>query len=96
MTSNAVYFNYGIGPTCTARPLIIEDCLITSMPAMKGYAARVNGPTMSFGNYGSAIFEAVGMPAIEFRNSWWQYTGSPSDVTDMANYQPPPQFFAAA
>ena len=89
MTSNAVYFNYGIGPTCTKRPLIIEDCLITNLPAFKGFAPRVDGPTMSYGNYGSAIFQADGMPDIDFRNSYWQYTGAPSDLTSMANYQPP-------
>ena len=94
MTSNAVYFNYGIGPTCTTRPLIIEDCLITNLPAFKGMAPRVNGPTMSYQNYGSAIFQADGMPAIDFQNSFWQYTGAPNDLTSMDNYKPPAEFGA--
>ncbi|KAL8950976.1 MAG: hypothetical protein Q9222_003010 [Ikaeria aurantiellina] len=92
MTSNAVFFNYGIGPTCTRRPLILEDCLITNLPAFKGQAPRVNGPTMSYGNYGSAIFQAEGMPDIDFRNSWWQYTGEPNDLTSLENYKPPREF----
>lgn len=92
MTSNAVYFNYGIGPTCTKRPLIIEDCLITNLPAFKNQAVRVTGPTMSYGNYGSAIFQADGMPDIDFRNSFWQYMGEPNDLTSMENYKPPPEF----
>lgn len=89
MTSNAVYFNYRVGPSCTKRALIIEDCLITNLPALKGFAPRVDGPTMSYGNYGSAIFQADGMPDIQFRNSCWQYTGAPSDLTSMENFEPP-------
>ena len=92
MTSNAVYFNYGIGPTCSTKQLILEDCLITNLPALKGMAARVNGPTMSYQNYGSAIFQAEGMPSIDFRNCYWQYTGNPNDLTSCDNYQPPAEF----
>ena len=92
MTSNAVFFNYGVGPTCTKRALIIEDCLITNLPAFEGLVPRVDGPTMSYGNYGSAIFQADGMPPIDFRNSYWQYTGEPNDLTNMENYKPPAEF----
>ena len=92
MTSNAVYFNYGIGPTCSTKPLIIEDCLITHLPGFTGFSQRVFGPTMSYQNYGSAIFQADGMPAIDFRNSFWQYTGEPNDLTSMENFTPPKEF----
>ena len=92
MTSNAVFFNYGIGPTCTTRALVLEDCLITNLPAFKGRAPRVTGPTLSYGNYSSAVFEADGMPPIDFRNSFWQFSGEPNDLTSMAIYRPPPQF----
>ncbi len=80
MTSNGAFAQYGLGSRKTA---IFEDVWYVNPPPRPGFAPRVNGPTLSWGHIGQFNFDAGGEAPATYTNSFWQYTGSKSDVRDM-------------
>jgi hypothetical protein len=59
------------------------DLLIANPAPRPGYAPRVNGPTTSWNHQGDFNFCAD--CEQNYHNCFWQYTGSPHDLQDMAN-----------
>lgn len=78
MTTNGGLGQIGLNGKPTA---VFEDYYYVNPPARPGYAAPVNGPTLSWGHIGDAFaYDTPGQAAVVYVNCWWQYTGCERDL----------------
>lgn len=82
MTSNGGLAQYGLTGKVTAT---FENVWNVNPPARPGFAAPVQGPTLSQGHIGLFDFDAEGDAPIVYKNCWWQTTGSRGDLQDMSD-----------
>lgn len=78
MTTNGAMGQIGLNDKQTAT---FEDYYYVNPPPRPGYTARVNGPTLSWGHIGDAFaYDTPGQAAVNYLDSWWQYTGCERDL----------------
>lgn len=82
MTSNGGVRSYGLNGKVAP---IFEDVYYVNPQPRRGYALRVNGPALSWGNIGGFIFNADGQAKAELSGSFWQTTGSAKDLQAASN-----------
>ena len=86
VTTNGAFSQYGLGTRETA---VYNDLLIVNLPPREGFAPRVEGPTLSWRNIENFNFCADCQPPQTYVDCWWQYTGAPPDLKDMADEKLP-------
>ena len=64
---------------------IYEDVYYVNPPPRPGYAPRVNGPGLSWGNLGGFIYDAPGQEKASLPGSYWQTSGSSKDLQAATN-----------
>lgn len=82
MTSNGAVSSYGLRGKV---PPIFEDVYYVNPPPRPGYAPRVNGPALSWGNIGGFVYNAGGEALAQLPGSYWQTSGSVSDLQAASN-----------
>lgn len=86
MTSNGGLAQYGLNDKVTAT---FENVWNVNPPVRPNFAPRVQGPTLSQAHIGLFDFDAGGDAAINYRDCYWQTTGSEKDMQDMVNQTVP-------
>ena len=51
----------------------------------RGYAPRVEGPALSWGNIGRSVYNTPGQVMAEVPGSFWQYSGCERDLQGAGN-----------
>ena len=64
---------------------IFEDVYYVNPPPRPGYAPRVEGPAVGWGNIGGPIYNAPGQALAEMPGSVWQTTGCEKDLQSASN-----------
>ncbi|MCJ1452596.1 hypothetical protein MMC28_002939 [Mycoblastus sanguinarius] len=81
-TSNGYVASIGLN---TKVPPIFEDVYYVNPPPRPGYAPRVNGPALSWGNIGGFLYEPAGQAQAQVPGSYWQVTGCEMDLQAASN-----------
>lgn len=66
-------------------PPTYEDVYYVNPPPRPGYAPRITGPAVSWGNIGGFIYNAPGQEEAKLPGSYWQTTGCEKDLQAAAN-----------
>ena len=86
MTSNGGLAQYGLNGKVTAT---FENVWNVNPPTRPNFAPRVQGPTLNRAHIGLFDFDASGDAAVNYRDCYWQTTGSEKDMQDMVNQTVP-------
>ena len=81
LTSNGYFMQIGLwGETA-----VVEDLYYVNPGPRPGFDHRVNGPTLSWGHIDGFNYDGPNEAKTIFKNSYWQYTGCPTDLQDGNN-----------
>ena len=64
---------------------VFEDVYYVNPPPRPGYAPRVEGPAVGWGNLGGPIYQPPGQALASMPGSVWQTTGCEKDLQDASN-----------
>lgn len=82
LTSNGALMQIGLNGKTTA---VFEEVWYVNSPPRPGYAPKVQGPVLSWGNLVGYNYDEPGEAKAILQNSYWQTTGSAKDVQDANN-----------
>ena len=78
LTTNAGIMSIGVNAGQT--PPHYVDVYYVEPPRRPGFAPRLVGPGLSFGNKGPTYYNAPGAPEATFSNCWYQASSNPKDL----------------
>ena len=81
-TSNGAVASIGLNGKVAP---IFEDVYYVNPPPRPGYAPRVEGPALSWGNIGGPAYNPPGQPLAEMPGSVWQTSGCQKDLQSASN-----------
>ena len=81
-TSNGYVASIGLNGKV---PPVYEDVYYVNPPPRPGYAPRVNGPGLGYGNLGGFCYDAPGQEKASLPGSYWQSTGCSKDLLSASN-----------
>ncbi|KAL6715824.1 hypothetical protein ACLMJK_006785 [Lecanora helva] len=64
---------------------VFENVYYVNPPPRPGFAPRVEGPAVSWGNIGGPVYNPPGQPLAQMPGSFWQTTGCEKDLQDASN-----------
>lgn len=82
LTSNGALGQTGINEKKTA---VFEDVWFANPLPRPGFAQKVQGPVLSWGNLESYNYDQPGEDKAILKNSCWQTTGCTKDIQDANN-----------
>lgn len=85
LTTNAALISIGNQNQPNKKIVTFEDVYMVNPPNRPGYAPRVNGPALSWGNIGGMVYDAPGQPLSDKPGSFWQTTAAPKDLQAASN-----------
>ena len=77
LTSNGYFMSIGLNGLVPPKS---TNIYYVNPPPRPGFAPRVMGPALSWGNIGGFEYNAPGQAIAQFSDSYWQYTGCPKDL----------------
>ncbi len=81
-TSNGYVASIGLGSKVAP---VFEDVYYVNPPPRPGYAPRVEGPALSWGNIGGPVYNPPGQTLAQLPGSVWQTTGCEKDLQSASN-----------
>lgn len=85
LTTNGALISIGNQNQPSKKIVTFEDVYMVNPPNRPGFAPRVNGPALSWGNIGGMVYDAPGQPLSEKPGSFWQTTAAPKDLQAASN-----------
>ena len=85
LTTNGALISIGNVNQPNKKIVTFEDVYMVNPPNRPGYAPRVNGPALSWGNIGGMVYDQPGQPLSEKPGSFWQTTAAPKDLQAASN-----------
>jgi len=82
LTSNGALMQIGLNGKKTA---VFEDVWYVNPPPRPGYAPKVQGLVLSWGNLVGYNYDEPGETKATLQNSYWQTTGCTKDIQDANN-----------
>ena len=87
LTSNGNMMSIGLHSDQVAPTF--ENVYYVNPPPRPGYATRVEGPALSWGNIGGFVYNTPGQVPAKMPGSFWQYTGCVEDLQVGSNNTAP-------
>ncbi len=81
-TSNGYVASIGLGSKVAP---VFEDVYYVNPPPRPGFAPRVEGPALSWGNIGGPVYNPPGQTLAQLPGSVWQTTGCEKDLQSASN-----------
>ena len=85
LTSNGYMMQIGLNGADGGKSAVFEDVWYVNPPPRPGFAPKVQGPVLSWGNLEGFNYDQPGQAKSVFVNSWWQTTGCVNDVQNGTN-----------
>ena len=80
LTSNGYMMQIGLNGADGGKSAVFEDVWYVNPPSRPGFAPKVQGPVLSWGNLEGFNYDQPGQAKSVFVNSWWQTTGCEKDI----------------
>ncbi|KAL2041302.1 hypothetical protein N7G274_005684 [Stereocaulon virgatum] len=83
LTTNGNMMSIGLNSGQVAP--VFENVYLVNPPPRPGFAPRVEGPALSWGNIGGFIYDTPGQVLSKLPGSFWQYSGCEKDLQVAGN-----------
>ena len=80
LTSNGYMMQIGLNGADGGKSAVFEDVWYVNPPSRPGFAPKVQGPVLNWGNLEGFNYDQPGQAKSVFVNSWWQTTGCEKDI----------------